>query len=128
MKFWLFRGTTPEEVSKKLKVTSKTDKADLNYRYFVRYYFYFRYYVKYPSKIPMNLPKKGVDNIMKARLYDWINKNRSPAQVFKELGFTGTFESARGKPYYEYFEQYFNKWRDLQIRLSKPPPKLQINL
>ncbi|KAL3666281.1 hypothetical protein V7S43_008532 [Phytophthora oleae] len=113
MKFWLYRGTTPEQVLEKLKVASKTDK---NYKYYSRYYF--RYYVKYPGKVPTNVPTKTVDEIMKARLQDWLDKNLSPPQVFKELGFSGTFASAQGHPKYKYFEQYSKMWSDLQVRIS----------
>eukprot|EP00644_Phytophthora_capsici_P008786 jgi/Phyca11/21770/fgenesh1_pg.PHYCAscaffold_118_\ len=102
--FWLYRGTTPEQVLEKLKVVSKTDE---NYKYYARYYF--RYYVKYPNKMPKNAPTKTADAIMKARLQDWLDKNLSPPQVFKELGFSGTFASAQGHPDYKYFEHYISK-------------------
>ncbi|KAG1698283.1 hypothetical protein DVH05_015272 [Phytophthora capsici] len=113
IKFWLYRGTTPEQVLEKLKVVSKTDE---NYKYYARYYF--RYYVKYPNKMPKNAPTKTADAIMKARLQDWLDKNLSPPQVFKELGFSGTFASAQGHPDYKYFEQYAKMWSDLQVRIS----------
>ncbi|POM79940.1 Secreted RxLR effector peptide protein [Phytophthora palmivora] len=110
MKYWLFRGIAPEEVLKNLKITSTTDK---NYKY------YSRYYVKYPGRQPPNLPTKTAEDIMMARLYDWLRNNRTPPEVFKELGFTGTFASARGQPNYEYFELYSEMWSALQVRLSQ---------
>ncbi|KAK1933965.1 hypothetical protein P3T76_011725 [Phytophthora citrophthora] len=118
IKFWLYRGTTPEKVLEKLKVTSKTDK---NYKYYARYYF--RYYVRYPGRVPKNAPTKTVDAIMKARQQDWLDKNLSPPQVFKELGFSGTFASAQGHPDYKYFEQYSRMWSDLQVRISNEQVK-----
>ncbi|KAG3117024.1 hypothetical protein PI124_g4307 [Phytophthora idaei] len=98
MKFWLFRGTTPEEVLEKLKVASYTDK---NYKYYSKYFF--KYYVKYPGRQPPNLPTKVADGIMQARLHNWLEKRLTPPQVFKELGLTGTFASARGDPNSKYF-------------------------
>ncbi|KAG7383933.1 hypothetical protein PHYPSEUDO_003185 [Phytophthora pseudosyringae] len=114
MKLWLYRGMTPEQVLEKLKVASKTDK---NYKYYSRYCF--KYYVKYPGRVPSNVPAKTADDIMKARLSKWLEDNLTPPQVFKELGLTGTFASARGHPKYKYFDQYSKMWSDLQVRLSK---------
>ncbi|KAF1790395.1 hypothetical protein GQ600_23134 [Phytophthora cactorum] len=151
MKFWLFRGTTPEEVLEKLKVASNTDK---NYKYYSKYFF--KYYVKYPGRQPPNLPtrllmglcrlgyitgwRKGSLHRKFSRnglywdvcLGAWgshvqvlcttgylAEKNLSPPQVFKKLGFTGTFDSARGDPNYKYFEHYSKMWSDLQVRLSQ---------
>ncbi|KAG2771060.1 hypothetical protein JG687_00017842 [Phytophthora cactorum] len=114
MKFWLFRGTTPEEVLEKLKVASNTDK---NYKYYSKYFF--KYYVKYPGRQPPNLPTRVADGIMQARLLNWLEKRLTPPQVFNEMGFTGTFASARGDPTYKYFVQYSKMWSDLQVRLVK---------
>ncbi|EEY58696.1 secreted RxLR effector peptide protein, putative [Phytophthora infestans T30-4] len=114
MKFWLFRGKTPEEVLKKLKVTNTADK---NHKYYSKYFF--RYYVKYPGRQPPNLPTRVADGIMQARLRDWLEKKLSPPQVFKEMGFTGTFASARGDPQFKFFKDYSKMWSNLQVRLVK---------
>ncbi|EGZ29293.1 hypothetical protein PHYSODRAFT_309722 [Phytophthora sojae] len=114
MKYWLFRGKTPEQVLEKLKVASKTDK---NYKYYAKYFY--KYYVKYPARQPSTLPTETAENIIKSRLRQYLDDNLSPPQVFAELGLTGSFASARGQPNYEYFEQYYNMWSDLQVRLSQ---------
>ncbi|ETI44606.1 hypothetical protein L914_10316 [Phytophthora nicotianae] len=119
MKFWLFRGTTPEEVLEKLKVTSNTDK---NYKYYSKYFF--KYYVKYPGRQPPNLSTKTADGIMQARLHDWLEKNLTPPQVFEEMGFTGTFASASKDPQFKYITQYSKMWSDLQVRLTKEADEL----
>ncbi|KAG7388083.1 hypothetical protein PHYBOEH_008008 [Phytophthora boehmeriae] len=93
-----------------LTMLSKTDD---NYKYAVRYYF--KYYVKYPSKIQSNLPSSAYDEIMKARMHDWLHvKKLSPPQATQELKLTGKAESNA-----HYIEQYRKMWGDEQQRLSK---------
>ncbi|KAG7378259.1 hypothetical protein PHYBOEH_000455 [Phytophthora boehmeriae] len=100
----------PPQSYQQLKMLSKTDD---NYKYFVQYYF--KYYVKYPSKIPSNLPATAYDEIMKARMYDWLHvKNLSPPQVVKELERTGVAESNA-----YYIARYYKMWSEEQQRLSK---------
>jgi hypothetical protein len=110
MKFWLHRGTTPEKVLEKLKVTSTTDE---NYK------LYSKYYAKFPGRQPSSLSAKTADEIMKTRMRNWLDSNLTPPQAFKELRLTGTFASARGQPDFKYFEQYSAMWGKQQARLSK---------
>ncbi|KAL4085990.1 hypothetical protein PRIC1_014613 [Phytophthora ramorum] len=113
MKYWLFRGITPGTVLDKLKVTSATDK---NYKYFSTYFF--KYYGRNPSARPSDLPPHTTDGIMMMRMRNWLEQTRTPPQVFTDLGFKGTFASARGMPGYQYFEQYSTMWSNLQAKLS----------
>ncbi|KAH7465834.1 hypothetical protein KRP22_014836 [Phytophthora ramorum] len=113
MKYWLFREITPGTVLDKLKVTSATDK---NYKYFSTYFF--KYYGRNPSARPSDLPPHTTDGIMMMRMRNWLEQTRTPPQVFTDLGFKGTFASARGMPGYQYFEQYSTMWSNLQAKLS----------
>ncbi|KAL4146475.1 hypothetical protein PRNP1_012339 [Phytophthora ramorum] len=113
MKYWLFRGIAPGTVLDKLKVSSATDE---NYKYFSTYFF--KYYGRNPSARPSDLPPHTTDGIMMMRMRNWLEQTRTPPQVFTDLGFKGTFASARGMPGYQYFEQYSTMWSKLQAKLS----------
>ncbi|KAE8972724.1 hypothetical protein PR001_g26518 [Phytophthora rubi] len=106
MKLYLSLGLKPELAMKLLKVTKREDKN------FIRYskYFY-RYYIKYLDAPLSHLPASTVDDIMKARLYSWLDETLTPPQVLAKL--------ARGPNSDKYYNLYRDMYADLQVRTSQ---------
>ncbi|GMF35864.1 unnamed protein product [Phytophthora lilii] len=113
LKLWLSLNFTPEKVKKMLNVISK---EDANYKRYSRYFF--KYYVKNLDAPISHLPEKTIEDIMQARLYEWLGSKEplTPPQVFSKLGLTGSWDSARGQPNYKYFDQYLKMWGGAQVR------------
>ncbi|KAI9986046.1 hypothetical protein PInf_024893 [Phytophthora infestans] len=102
---WLEKQLTPPQVFKKLGLTgsfeSSRDHPD---------YKYFEQYSKMWSNLQVRVsqakrPAKSAEDIMIEKLYYWLKKELTPPQVFKKMGFTGTFASASGDPKYKYFAE-----------------------